>query len=299
MFASAANRLTTIRDLLRFAVSQFEAAQLFYGHGTDNAFDEATYLIFATLHLPLDNLSPFLDATLLPEEIAAVLKILHTRITTRQPAAYLTNEAWLHHYRFYVDQRVIVPRSFIAELLLTQFEPWINPEEITQALDLCTGSGCLAIMMADIFPEAHIDAIDLSEDALSVAKQNVNMYGFDSRVNLIHSNLFEKIEGCTYDLIISNPPYVDAVSVEKLPPEYLCEPEMALGSGVDGLDITRQILNQACHFLNPNGVLIVEIGHNQEGLEAAYPTLPFTWLPTQSGEHFVFMLTREELEHLS
>lgn len=295
MFSSAVSQFSTLRDLLRFAVSQFEAAKLFYGHGTDNAFDEAAYLIFSTLHLPLDNLSEFLDATLLPEEIAAVLKILHTRITTRQPTAYLTNEAWLHHYRFYVDQRVIVPRSFIAELLINQLEPWIDPDSIEQGLDLCTGSGCLAIMMADVFPKAQIDAIDLSPEALAVAQRNVDDYHFNSRISLILSNLFTNITGRTYDLIISNPPYVDANAIANLPPEYRHEPAMALGSGIDGLDITREILRDAAQFLNPGGILIVEIGHNRETLEEAYPFLPFTWLPTSNGEGFVFMLSREDL----
>lgn len=295
MFSSAASQFSTLRDLLRFAVSQFEAAKLFYGHGTDNAFDEAAYLILSTLHLPLDNLSDFLDATLLPEEIAAVLKILNTRISTRQPAAYLTNEAWLHHYRFYVDQRVIVPRSFIAELLLNQLDPWVDPTSIEHGLDLCTGSGCLAIMMADVFPDAQIDAIDLSSDALAIAQRNVDDYDFNSRISLISSNLFANIQGRTYDLIISNPPYVDANAVANLPPEYRHEPAMALGSGIDGLDITREILRDAAQFLNPEGLLIVEIGHNRKVLEEAYPHLPFTWLATSNGEGFVFMLSKEEL----
>lgn len=299
MFSSAVSEFSTLRDLLRFAVSQFEAAKLFYGHGTDNAFDEAAYLILSTLHLPSDNLSDFLDATLLPEEIAAILKTLHTRITTRQPAAYLTNEAWLHHYRFYVDQRVIVPRSFIAELLLNQLEPWVDPDKIENGLDLCTGSGCLAIIMADVFPHAQIDAIDLSPDALSVAQRNVDDYNFNTRISLIPSNLFENIPGRTYDLIISNPPYVDAQAISTLPPEYRHEPTLALGSGVDGLDVIRVILREASRFLNPEGVLVVEIGHNRKVLEEAYPHLPFIWLPTSNGEVFVFLLSREALLSLS
>jgi ribosomal protein L3 glutamine methyltransferase len=297
MFSCAPSYLTTVRDLLRFAISQFETAKLFYGHGTQNAFDEAAYLILSTLYLPVDRLEPFLDATLLPDEIAMVLKVIETRVMTRKPAAYLTHEAWLHDYRFYVDERVLIPRSFIAELLLQQLNPWVSfPELIQRGLDLCTGSGCLAIMMADVFPDAYIDAIDLSCDALKVAERNVTSYGLHDRINLICSDLFNGIQGNTYDLIISNPPYVDALSIAQLPAEYLHEPEMALGSGFDGLDITRQILKQAARFLNPEGLLIVEIGHNRDILEQAYPHLPFTWLPTSGGDGFVFLLTREELE---
>lgn len=297
MFSSASSHLTTVRDLLRFAVSQFEAAKLFYGHGSSNAYDEAVYLILSTLHLPLDKLEPFLDARLLPEEIRHVLDILSIRISTRKPAAYLTREAWLQDYRFYVDERVIIPRSFIAELLVNQLSPWVTyPELVQRGLDLCTGSGCLAILMADAFPDARIDAIDLSHDALDVAEQNVNDYALTERINLIRSDLFQEVAGETYDLIISNPPYVDAPSVAALPPEYRHEPAMALGSGADGLDITRKILDQAAGFLKPEGLLIVEIGHNRDVLEDAYPHLPFTWLPTSTGDGFVFLLTREELE---
>jgi ribosomal protein L3 glutamine methyltransferase len=296
MFSCAPSYLTTVRDLLRFAISQFETAKLFYGHGTQNAFDEAAYLILSTLYLPLDKLEPFLDAKLLPDEIAMVLKVIETRVMTRKPAAYLTHEAWLHDYRFYVDERVIVPRSFIAELLLQQLNPWVSfPELIHRGLDLCTGSGCLAIMMAEAFPDAQIEASDLSSDALNVAKLNVETYGLTERITLLHSDLFDEIKQ-TYDLIISNPPYVDALSIDALPEEYLHEPTMALGSGYDGLDMTRQILKQAAHFLNPEGLLIVEIGHNRDVLEQAYPHLPFTWLPTSGGDGFVFLLTREELE---
>lgn len=299
MFVSAPNHLTTIRDLLRFAISQFEAAQLFYGHGNQNAFDEAAYLILATLHLPLDKLDPFLDAKLLPDEITAVLHILHTRITTRQPAAYLTKEAWLQDYRFYVDPRVLIPRSFIAELLPQQLAPWVPfPELIQRGLDLCTGSGCLAIMMADAFPDAHIDAVDLSKDALDVAEKNVSTYALNERITLICSDLFAELTGEAYDLIISNPPYVDSLSVAELPEEYRHEPAIALGSGIDGLDLTHHILRQAAAFLNPEGILIVEIGHNRDILEQAYPHLPFTWLPTSGGDGFVFLLTREDIVQL-
>ena len=290
------NDLHTVRDYLRFAVSRFNASGLFFGHGSDNSWDEAVYLILHTLKLPLDRLEPFLDARLLTHEREALLKIIGQRCDERLPAAYLTHEAWLGEHRFYVDQRVIVPRSFIAELLDEQLTPWIDdPWAIESALDLCTGSGCLAILTALAFPNAHVDAGDLSEDALSVARRNVDDYQLAEQVELIHSDAFTALQGRRYDLIISNPPYVNAESVAALPPEYLHEPEMSLGSGEDGLDFTRIILREARQHLNPNGLIVVEIGHNREVLEAAYPALPFTWLDTQAGNENVFMLRFEDL----
>jgi ribosomal protein L3 glutamine methyltransferase len=277
-------------------VSRFNEAKLFFGHGSDNAFDEAAYLILHTLHLPLDRLEPFLDASLTHGESEEVQAVIERRVKDRIPAAYLTNEAWLGEHRFYVDERVIVPRSFIAELLPERLAPWVeNPDEVTRALDLCTGSGCLAILAALAFPNAEVDAVDLSADALDVAAKNVADYGLADRVELIESDLFTALDGCTYDVILSNPPYVNAESVAALPPEYQAEPALALGSGEDGLDATRQILASAKSHLNPGGLLVVEIGHNRDALEAAYPSLPFTWLDTESGDQFVFMLRREDL----
>jgi len=288
--------LITLRDWLRFAVSRFNEAKLFFGHGSDNAFDEAAYLILHTLHLPLDRLEPFLDASLTHDEAEQVRSVIERRVRDRLPAAYLTHEAWLGEHRFYVDERVIVPRSFIAELLPEQLAPWIeDPNTVTRALDLCTGSGCLAILAALAFPDAEVDAVDLSKDALEVATRNVADYGLQHRVELLESDLFSTLNGRSYDLILSNPPYVNAESVAALPPEYQAEPALALGSGVDGLDATRQILAQAKTHLKPGGLLVVEIGHNRDALEAAYPTLPFTWLDTESGDQFVFMLRREDL----
>jgi len=288
--------LITVRDWLRFAVSRFNEARLFFGHGSDNAFDEAAYLILHTLHLPLDRLEPFLDASLTHGESEEVQAVIERRVRERIPAAYLTHEAWLGAHRFYVDERVIVPRSFIAELLPEQLAPWVeNPDEVTRALDLCTGSGCLAILAALAFPNAEVDAVDVSKDALDVAAKNVAEYGLADRVDLIESDLFAALDGRTYDLILSNPPYVNAESVATLPPEYQAEPALALGSGEDGLDATRQILAAAKTHLNPGGLLVVEIGHNRDALEAAYPALPFTWLDTEGGDQFVFMLRREDL----
>jgi ribosomal protein L3 glutamine methyltransferase len=291
--------LITVRDWLRFAVSRFNEAQLFFGHGSDNAFDEAAYLILHTLHLPLDRLEPFLDASLTHGESEEVQAVIERRVKERIPAAYLTHEAWLGAHHFYVDERVIVPRSFIAELLHEQLAPWVeSPDEVTRSLDLCTGSGCLAILAALAFPNAQVDAVDLSKDALDVAAKNVADYDLADRIELIESDLFAALDGRTYDLILSNPPYVNAESVAALPPEYQAEPALALGSGEDGLDATRQILAAAKAHLNPGGLLVVEIGHNRDALEAAYPTLPFTWLDTESGDQFVFMLRREDLARL-
>ncbi|UCV21316.1 MULTISPECIES: 50S ribosomal protein L3 N(5)-glutamine methyltransferase [Azonexaceae] len=296
MTTAAKTELFTVRDYIRYAVSRFNGAQLFFGHGSDNAWDEAVYLTLHTLNLPLDRLEPFLDARLLPHEREQLLDIYTRRCQDRLPAAYLTHEAWLGEHRFYVDDRVIVPRSFIAELLDEQLTPWIDdPWAIESALDLCTGSGCLAILSALAFPNAEVAAVDLSEDALSVAERNVADYHLTDRVELIQSDAFTKLAGRKFDLIISNPPYVNAESVAALPPEYLHEPELALGSGEDGLDFTRIILREAKKHLSENGILIVEIGHNRDDLEAAYPTLPFTWLDTAAGDEFVFLLHAADL----
>jgi ribosomal protein L3 glutamine methyltransferase len=288
--------LLTLRDLLRFAVSRFNEAGLFFGHGSDNAWDEAVYLLLHTLHLPLDRLEPFLDARLTRAERDSVLGVIERRVSDRVPAAYLTHEAWLGEHRFYVDERVIVPRSFIAELLEEQLEPWLeDPYAVTSAIDLCTGSGCLAILTALAFPRAQVDAIDLSTDALAVAKRNINDYGLDDQVRLVHSNLFAGVARQRYDLIISNPPYVNAESMLALPEEYRREPEMALAGGSDGLDLVRIMLREAKDHLNPGGLMVVEIGHNREVLEAAFPQTPFTWLETNGGNEFVFLLRYDEL----
>ena len=295
-FSEAAQNLHSVRDYLRFAVSRFNQAKLFFGHGSSDAYDEAAYLILHTLHLPLDRLEPFLDAHLTDGERAEVLNIIHRRVEHRIPAAYLTHQAFLGEFSFYVDERVIVPRSFISELLLEQLSPWIaEPEEINSVLDLCTGSGCLAILAAHAFPFSSVDAVDLSPAPLAVAERNVADYQLQDRVSLIESDMFAKLDGKQYDLIISNPPYVDAESVAALPQEYLHEPKLALGSGRDGLDATRLILKHAAQHLTENGILIVEIGHNRDVLEAAYPSLPFTWLDVSAGDEFVFMLHRNDL----
>lgn len=289
--------LITVRDWLRFSVSRFNEAGLFFGHGTDNAFDEAAYLILHTLHLPLDRLEPFLDASLTHGEADQLKTIIERRVKERIPAAYLTHEAWLGEYRFYVDERVIVPRSFIAELLREHLSPWVqDPEAVHSAADICTGSGCLAILMAHAFPNAHIDAVDISTDALEVAKRNVADYGLQEQVHFIQSDLMAGLKGKKYDLIVTNPPYVNAPSMEELPEEYRREPELALASGEDGLEHIRHILADAPSHLNPGGLLIAEIGHNRDALEAAFPSLPFTWLDTSGGDEYVFLLRKEDIK---
>ncbi len=295
-FSEASGQLKTVRDCLRFTVSRFNEAKLFFGHGSSDAYDEAAYLILHTLHLPLDRLEPFLDAALTHQEMLGVLNVIEQRVEKRIPAAYLTHQAFLGDFSFYVDERVIVPRSFIAELLREQLAPWVDdPEMVASVLDLCTGSGCLAILAAHAFPNALVEGADISPDALDVARRNVDDYGLQNQVELIASDLFGNLQGRTYDLIISNPPYVDAPSVAALPQEYLHEPKLALGSGADGLDATRVILEQAAQHLNPGGLLVVEIGHNRDALEVAYPDLPFTWLEVSAGDQFVFLLRREDL----
>ncbi|WP_194721397.1 50S ribosomal protein L3 N(5)-glutamine methyltransferase [Noviherbaspirillum malthae] len=290
------DNFTTIRDLLRHAVSRFNGAKLFFGHGSVNAFDEAAYLILHTLNLPLDKLEPFYDARLLPEEVRSVLNVIERRVGERVPAAYLTNEAWLGDYRFYVDERVIVPRSFIAELIPEQFSPWVeDADSVENILELCTGSGCLPIMMADAFPAAHIDAVDISPDALAVARRNVDEYQLQDRISLFESDLYDKLTKKKYDLIITNPPYVNAGSMSKLPPEYLREPQIALAGGDDGMDLVRRIVAGAAERLTKKGILMVEIGNERAFAEAAFPDLELTWVSTSAGDDTVFLLHADQL----
>ena len=294
--STEAHDLATLRDWLRYAVSRFGEAGLAFGHGSANAYDEAAYLILHELHLPLDRLEPFLDATLTLSERARLMELLVRRIDQRVPAAYLTHEAWLGDFRFYVDERVVIPRSFIAELLPDGLAPWVgNGEPVTAALDMCTGSGCLAILLAHAYPDADVDAVDLSADALTVAQRNVADYGLADRINLIRSDLFTNLSEKTYDLIISNPPYVPAVAMAELPPEYRHEPALALAGGEDGLDAVRTLLREAPRFLNPEGTLVVEVGHERAAVELAWPRLPFVWIATATAPDGVFLLKRSDL----
>jgi ribosomal protein L3 glutamine methyltransferase len=282
--------------VLRFAVSRFNEAKLAFGHGTDNACDEATYLILHALHLPLDRLDPFLDARLTRAEMGRVLDLVERRVVERRPAAYLTKEAWLGDFRFYVDERVIVPRSFIAELLRERLSPWL-PETapVTRALDLCTGSGCLAVLLASFFPEAHVVATDLSSAALEVAACNVHDHGLDGRVELIESDVFSHLEGQRFDLIVSNPPYVTDAAMAALPVEYRREPETALAGGPDGMKVVQRILREAAAHLTDEGLLVVEVGPNRGCVEAAFPHLPLVWPTTSGDEDRVFVVGRADL----
>lgn len=294
--AQILTELSSIRDWLRYAVSRFEDSDVFFGHGTSNAYDEAIWLIFGFLHLPHDTIDNFLDADLTGKEKKDLLFLIEKRIKDKIPTAYLLNEAWLTDYKFYVDERVIVPRSLIAESLSENLYPWIDdPEKIFSALDLCTGSGCLGIMMAHSFQNAMIDLVDLSEKALQVAEININHYGLNDRTELIQSDLFNALKGKKYDLIISNPPYVNQTSVDSFPMEFLKEPSMALGSGEDGLDHTVRIIKEAKSYLKDDGILIVEIGHNKEVLLDKFPKLQFQWLDVSLGNDFVFMLQKSQL----
>jgi ribosomal protein L3 glutamine methyltransferase len=294
--------LLTIRDWLRYAVSRFENSDIFYGHGTDNAYDEAVWLIMSALHLPHDTLNNFLDAKLVSEERVKLSTFIDERISKHTPTAYLLKEAWLQGYKFYVDERVLIPRSFIAELLVGDgLQPWIEfPELVNTAADICTGSGCLGVLLADAYPDAEIDVIDISPDAIDVCNINIANYGMQDRITAIQSDMFSALQDANgkpkqYDLIISNPPYVDAPSMAELPAEYRNEPQLALGSGAAGLDHTHTILREAANYLTDNGVLVVEIGHNRDALLDAYPDLPFTWLEVSSGDEFVFLLSKQQL----
>jgi len=291
---------TTLRDFLRYAVSRFNEAQLSFGHGTANAYDEAAYLLLHTLHLPIDTLEPFLDATLLESERDALMAVIERRATDRVPAAYITGEAWMQGYRFTIDERVIVPRSLIGEILHDRLHPWIDaPETIGSVLELCTGSGCLAILAADAFPNCEVDAVDISTDALEVAHLNVTDYTLDDRIALYHGDLYEPLNEALdealgerrYDLIISNPPYVNADTMQALPAEYRHEPQLALAGGLDGMDLVRRIIADARRWLTDDGILLIEIGNEREHVEAAFGGLDIT----SAGDDAVFLIHARDL----
>jgi ribosomal protein L3 glutamine methyltransferase len=286
----------TVRDLLRYAVSRFNQAELAFGHGSANAYDESAYLILHTLHLPLDTLEPFLDARLLDDEIDAVLKVIERRAAQHVPAAYITQEAWMHGLRFYVDERVIVPRSFIGELLEDGLQPYVSdPDEVGAVLELCTGSGCLAILAAQAFPNADIDAVDISPKALEVARINVDEYALDDRIALFEGDLFAPLPERRYNVIIANPPYVNSTSMEALPAEYRHEPELALAGGEDGMDVVRRIVKEARNWLTEDGLLVVEIGNERANVEAAFGGLDLVWLSTSAGDDTVFLIQAGDL----
>jgi len=292
---AAVERRMTVREAWRATEQRFLRAKLHYGHGTHNARDEAAWLVCHVTHQPFDDLAASLDRMLTARESSRLDAITTRRITTRVPLAYLIHEAWLGDHRFYVDRRVIVPRSFIAELLPEGLDPWLPKHQPSAVLDLCTGSGCLAILAALVYPQAQVDGVDLSTPALAVAGRNVSDYRLSRRVRLVHSDLFNELGGRRYDLIISNPPYVNAASMRRLPDEYRHEPMRALAGGRDGLDLVRRIVATAADHLTPRGILVLEIGHNRAAMENAYPRLPLVWLSTSAGDEFVCLLRREDL----
>ncbi len=296
--AFPSNELFTIADHVRYAVSRFNEAGLFYGHGTDNAFDEAVFIVLESIHLPPDtSLEPIWNCRLTEDERFKVSSAIDARVFTRKPASYITNCAYICGIPFYVDERVIVPRSFIGEILMQDdgFSPSGMPKQINRILDLCTGSGCLAIIASLIYPEAKVDAVDLSPGALEVARKNVKEHGLEDRISLFEGDLFEPLEDRKYDLIITNPPYVDAQSMNELPSEYRHEPEMSLAAGHDGLDLVRAIIAKSPDYLSENGAMICEVGRGKEILEEEYPGTLFLWLDTENSEGNVFCITRKEI----
>lgn len=289
------NELFTVRDFLRYATSRFQQAGLYFGHGTDNAWDEAAALVMHSLFLPHDISREVLDARLTTTEKTHLLELIEKRVEKRIPIPYLTHEAWFSGLSFYVDERVLIPRSPIAELIERQFVPWVEPNRIEKILDLCTGSGCIAITTAKAFPEAEVDATDISDEALAVAKINVLRHGVEDQVHLHKADLFAGLPPKKYDLIISNPPYVSQQEMIDLPDEYHHEPALGLAAGQEGLDIVNRILKTAREYLAPHGVLIVEVGNSEYALAEAHPDLPFIWLEFERGGGGVFVLTAEQI----
>ncbi len=290
------DELLTIRDFVRWGVSCFNQGEVVLGHGYDDPWDEAVALVLHAVHLPWDIDPAVQDARLTRLEKLRVVELFKSRVIDRVPTAYLTGTGWFAGMPFKVDSRALIPRSPIAELIERQFEPWIEPGSVESILDLCTGNGCIGIAAAMAFPDAVVDCVDLSEDALDLAEQNVGMYELEGRVNLVFSDLFEALDGRTYDVILSNPPYVDAHDMDILPEEYHHEPQMALAAGQDGLDIVRRMLPELSRHLNPGGIAVIEVGNSWPALEEAYPGVPFTWLEFERGGFGVFLLTKEEAD---
>lgn len=298
-FDALARHLATIRDLIRWGASRMNEAGLHFGHGTDNAIDEAAALVLHALHLPPELPDEYLPATLLPAERQAALRLLERRVVERKPAVYLTQRAWFMGLPFYVDERVLAPRSPLAELIERHFTPWLSANRPPNAiLDLGAGSGCIGIACAYAFPEARVDLADISADALEVARRNVAEHGLEEQIELIQSDLFSALKGRQYDLIVSNPPYVSLAELDGLPPEYHHEPRLGLVAGTAGLDVVLEILQQAAAHLHPDGLLIVEVGNAQYALCEALPDAPFTWLEFERGGQGVFLLTAAQLRGL-
>ena len=293
----AANKpsLVTLGDFFRFAERRFRAARLAYGHGTANARDEAAFLVLEALRLPVHDIGPWLVLKPTAAERARLVTLIDARVSLRLPAPYLVGAAYMHGVRFHVDRRALIPRSFIGDMLADGALPIGDPRRIRRILDLCTGSGCLAVLAALAFPSAHVDAVDLSAGALALARRNVATHRLGDRITLHRGDLFSPVARQRYDLIISNPPYVDAGGMAKLPPEYRHEPRMALAAGKDGLDLVRRIVDQAPRHLTKNGGLLCEVGRGRHALEKAYPRLPFIWLDTEQSEGEVCWIANASL----
>lgn len=288
--------LSSILDFIRWGASQFRAAELSFAHGMASALDEASYLVLHTLNLPVDTPELYFASKLTQPEKLKVVDILERRIIERKPAAYLTHEAWFAGLPFYVDERVLVPRSPIAELVEKQFYPWIDEAQVTQVLDLCTGSGCIGIACAYAFPQANVDLSDISAEAIAVAKLNIERHGVQAHVQAVESDLFAALTSQRYDLIVSNPPYVDANEIEEMSSEFQHEPLLGLAAGQDGLDIVHRILATAREHLTEHGILIVEVGNSQFALAEAYPEIAFQWLEFERGGDGIFLLTAAQLD---
>ncbi|MCW8885692.1 MAG: 50S ribosomal protein L3 N(5)-glutamine methyltransferase [Motiliproteus sp.] len=293
---SALGELHTVVDFIRLGASRMNQAGVFYGHGTDNAWDEAAQLVMHVLHLPWDSSPQLLSANLLTSEKQQILELFNQRIEHRIPAPYLIGEAWFCDLPFYVDNRVLVPRSPIASLIQEGFQPWLGDVSVDRVLDLCTGSGCIGIACAHYFDMAEVDLVDISEDALTVCRRNIERHQLNERVQAIKSDLFKDVQQ-RYQLIVSNPPYVDQSDFDTMPAEFQHEPRLGLTSGVDGLDITRQILRQASDYLTDDGVLVVEVGNSEVALQQQFPDVPFTWVDLPMGGNGVFLLSAQQLQH--
>ena len=294
----AIDELGTIKDFIRWGFSQLSKADVYFGHGTDNALDEIFSLVLHALQLPHDFPEAYLDSRLTTDERSKIVAWIERRINERIPTAYLTHEAWFAHLPFYVDERVLIPRSPLAELIEAEFSPWVETDNVHRILDLCTGSACIAIACAYAFVDARVDAADISAGALEVAKHNIEQHDLQDRVQAIESDLFQLLDGKRYDIIVSNPPYVSLTEMQGLPAEYGHEPRLGLEAGNEGLDIVHRILRDASEHLNESGILIVEVGNSQSALVQAYPDVPFMWLEFARGGEGVFLLTAEQLARI-